>query len=138
MSGKKNIISLIPVCVSIMLTVGVMTVFSACGIKDDGTWMHCHDAQIDTAVCGGIMAVLFLLAAFAKGWAVKVLLNLIAVAASIAAFLIPGTIISMCMMNTMRCYTVMQPFVRIMSAAAILFALPGIISALRSRNSARS
>ncbi len=131
MSGKKTIISLIPACVSVLLMIGVMTVFSACGMKDDGTWMHCHDVQNTVAICGGIMAVLFAASALLKNKMLKVLLNAAAVIVSVIAFLIPGTIMPMCMMNTMRCYTVMQPFVRIMTVVAALLALLNMIGALK-------
>ncbi len=123
--------SLIPAVFGLVLAIGVMTVFSACGSKDDGTWMHCHDAQNAVAVCGGIITALFLLAALIRNKALRVLLNIAALAAGAAAFLIPGVIMPMCMMNTMRCYTVMQPFVRIMTVVIVILAVRGIVGALK-------
>ncbi len=134
MTAKKRILSLIPAIVSLLLVIGVLTVFSACGKKDDGTWMHCHDVQNMVAVCGTVMTVLFVICAFVTNKVLRLILNLAAFAAAIVAFLLPGTIMPMCMMNTMRCYTIMQPFARIMSAVAALSALIGMISALRAKN----
>ena len=48
---------------------------------------------------------------------------------SIVVFLLPETILPMCMMRTMRCYTVMQPFVRIM---AVMIAVLGGISGMQA------
>ena len=42
--------------------------------------------------------------------------------------LIPGTLVTMCMMNTMRCYAVMQPFVRVMSVLVIISGAAGILA----------
>ncbi len=134
MSAKKRIVSLLPAGVSLLLVIGVLTVFSACGKKDDGTWMKCHDVQNIVAICGAVMTVLFVICAFVTNKVFRMILNLAALAAAIVVFLLPGTIMPMCMMNTMRCYTVMQPFVRIMSAVAALSALIGMISALRAKN----
>ncbi len=134
MSAKNRVVALLPAVVSLLLVIGVLTVFSACGKKDDGTWMHCHDVQNMVAVCGVVMTVLFVICAFVTNKVFRLILNLAVLAAAIVAFLLPGTIMPMCMMNTMRCYTVMQPFVRIMSAVAALSALIGMISALRAKD----
>ncbi len=123
-----------PVVVSLLLAIGVMTIFSACGRKDDGSWMHCHDVQNAVAVCGLIMTALFALCVFVKNKMIRMLLYLAALAAAVVAFLLPGTIMPMCMMNTMRCYTVMQPYVRIMAVIAALSALLGMISSLTKKN----
>ncbi len=122
---------------SALLVLGVLTAFSACGMKDDGTWMKCHGAQTAVAKLGGAMTVLFLLAAVLRNKALKTTLFGLGIVGSVVVFLIPETILPMCMMRTMRCYTVMQPFVRIM---AVLIAASGVIAgpqALRQNNQER-
>ena len=52
MIEKGRVISLISSAAGLLLTVGSMTVFSACGPKEDGTLMICHNAQIRVAMCG--------------------------------------------------------------------------------------
>ena len=47
--------------------------------------------------------------------ALSALLLALAVIASVVVFFIPGGICPLCAMKTMRCHTVFQPFVRIMS-----------------------
>ncbi|MBQ9063990.1 MAG: DUF4418 family protein [Blautia sp.] len=130
---KNKLLSLISALIGVLLAVGVMTLFSACGPKEDGTWMHCHTAQMGAFACGVIIALLFLIASFSKGKVVRICLNGAAFVASAAAFAVPGIIVSMCMMQDMRCYSVMQPFVRIMSVVSAVLALCGLILAVRER-----
>lgn len=127
MTDKNKWFTLISAAVGLLLAVGVMTVFSACGPKEDGTWMRCHQAQIAVAVCGMALVVLFALTAVVKSKTAVLLLNIAALVVSVIAFLIPGILMPMCMMKTMRCYTTMQPFVRIMAILSALLAGWGIL-----------
>ena len=45
MPKKNRLVLLIPAVLSLLLVLGVTTVFSACPRKADGTWMHCHSCQ---------------------------------------------------------------------------------------------
>lgn len=119
----------IPSLLSALLVLGVLTVFSACGMKDDGVWMKCHGAQTTVARLGGGMTVFFLLTAVLRNKALKTTLFGLGIVGSVVVFLIPETIMPMCMMRTMRCYTVMQPFVRIM---AVLIAASGVVSGMQA------
>lgn len=121
MSGRK-VLSLLPAVFSLLMMIGTVTVFRACPMKDDGTWMHCHTAQNVVAAAGGVMCVLLLIAAFVNNRMVRTALYGLCIAGFVGTFLTPGVLISMCMMDTMRCYAVMQPFVRIMSGAALVCA----------------
>ena len=69
---KTSIRQWIPVLLSALLVLGVLTVFGACGMKDDGAWMKCHGAQTAVAKLGGAMTALFLLAAVLSNRALKV------------------------------------------------------------------
>lgn len=119
----------IPSLLSALLVLGVLTVFSACGMKDDGAWMKCHGAQTTVARLGGGMTVFFLLTAVLRNKALKTTLFGLGIVGSVVVFLIPETILPMCMMRTMRCYTVMQPFVRIM---AVLIVASGVVSGMQA------
>ena len=57
-----------------------------------------------------------------KNKGVRIGLQLLAVIASVVLFFVPGGICPMCMMKNMRCYTVFQPFTRVMT---VLIALSG-------------
>ena len=48
------------------LFVGSMTLFSACGPREDGSWMNCHRAQTALTVVGGAGLLLARLRCFCK------------------------------------------------------------------------
>ncbi len=125
MMKKSTGFALISAALGIILAVGVLTVFSACGLKDDGTWMRCHTVQNLVAAGGGALALLFAAAAFVKSKRARIMFHLLGVLCAVVIFLLPGPLLPLCMVKTMRCYTVMQPFVRIMSVAVMICGLMG-------------
>ena len=112
---KDVIIPLVPAALSALLLAGGVTVFSACEPKPDGTWMHCHQCQNMVAGSAVGLIALYGASALVKNKPVRLALLALAVIASVVVFFIPGGICPLCMMKTMRCHTVFQPFVRIMS-----------------------
>lgn len=122
MSKKNLALTVAPAALSLLLALGVTTVFTACDRREDGTWMHCHQCQNTVAAGGVALVALFGSAAFVKNKGVRIGLQLLAVIASVVLFFVPGGICPMCMMKNMRCYTVFQPFTRVMT---VLIALSG-------------
>ena len=112
---KDVIIPLVPAALSALLLAGGVTVFSACEPKPDGTWMHCHQCQNMVAGSAVGLVALYGASALVTKKPVRLALLALAVIASVVVFFIPGGICPLCMMKTMRCHTVFQPFVRIMS-----------------------
>lgn len=129
MFKKESIWSFICFILSLLLCVGVMTVFHACERKDDGTWMHCHAAQIYVAAGAAVLCILFLISLFWRKRMVSIVVGILGAVGSILIMFIPGGFIPMCMMHTMRCYTVMQPFVRIAAAAIAFFCVLSVFQA---------
>ena len=126
---KKNIgiIDIILVIVEVLFLTGVLTVFKACGPKDDGSWMTCHwagQAAIGVAVVLLIIAIVHMIVPAAK---VKLGLALAIIPVSILVAVIPGCLINLCMMDTMRCHTVMRPFIIIMSVITIILSVIDIL-----------
>ncbi len=115
MAKKDVIIPLVPAALSALLLAGGVTVFSACEQRADGTWMHCHQCQNMVAGSAVGLIALYGASALVKNKPVRLVLLALAVIASVVVFFIPGGICPLCMMKTMRCHTVFQPFVRIMS-----------------------
>ena len=112
---KDVIIPLVPAALSALLLAGGVTVFSACEQRADGSWMHCH--QFQNMVAGSAVGLIALYGAssLVKNKPARLALLALAVIASVVVFFIPGGICPLCAMKTMRCHTVFQPFVRIMS-----------------------
>ena len=116
-------IGFLPALFSLFLSIGTKTFFHACEIRDDGTWMHCHTAENAVIIGGVLLMLLSITAACIQNKRISIILNILCAAGAVAVFLIPGVLVSMCMIQTMRCYAVMQPFVRILSALIIVFSL---------------
>ena len=112
---KDVIIPLVPAALSVLLLAGGVTVFSACEQRADGSWMHCHQCQNMVAGSAVGLIALYGASSLVKNKPVRLALLALAVIASVVVFFIPGGICPLCAMKTMRCHTVFQPFVRIMS-----------------------
>ena len=115
MAKKDVIIPLVPAALSALLLAGGVTVFSACEQRADGSWMHCHQCQ--NMVAGSAVGLIarYGASSLVKNKPARLTLLALAVIASVVVFFIPGGICPLCAMKTMRCHTVFQPFVRIMS-----------------------
>lgn len=131
---KRKITAISCTAVCLLLTVGVMTLFSACGQKDDGTWMKCHSAQMSVFYVGAVMTVLSAAAVFINKKAVFIIIKIITAVLAVTALLLPETIMPMCMMHTMRCYTTMKPFVLVVGAIAAVLCVTDIIAAIKVRD----
>ena len=114
-SKKDLVIPLVPAALSAALLAGGVTVFSACEPRPDGTWMHCHQCQNMVAGSAVGLIALYGASSLVKNKPARLALLALAVIASVVVFFIPGGICPLCAMKTMRCHTVFQPFVRIMS-----------------------
>ena len=131
--SRKTLHKLIPSAFSLLLFLGSFTVFAACGIKEDGSWMRCHSAQTMVTIFAAVLSACLFLQAFTRQKALRVVLNGISIAGSAIIFLLPGKLMPMCMMHTMRCYTLFQPFVRIMAVLVACSCLIQVIQATRER-----
>lgn len=118
----------------ILLAVGVMTLFPACGPKDDGTWMSCHQAQLAVCAIACVMSLLSLVALFVRRGVGRWLHVIVAVLAVVAA-LVPGTVIPLCMMAGMQCRAVMRPSVILLGA---LIAVCAVVSTVLERGQRRA
>ena len=72
-------------------------------------------ASATVAASAAGLAVFFGTAAFIENKGVRLALQVLCLLGAVVVFFIPGVICPLCMMKTMRCHTVFQPFVRIMS-----------------------
>ena len=115
MAKKDVIVPLVPAALSALLLAGGVTVFSACEQRADGSWMHCHQCQNMVAGSAVGLIALYGASSLVKNKPARLALLALAVIASVVVFFIPGGICPLCAMKTMRCHTVFQPFVRIMS-----------------------
>ena len=123
----KKLCNIVTLILSLILSVGVMTFADACHNKMMGKWMHCHYVQMDVFYIGIGLIVVSLPALFIKNEKIALISAFVQMALEVVAILLPGTIMDMCMMHTMRCYSVMKPFVTVMGILVIISALAGEI-----------
>ena len=117
---KISVIDVVSVVVSVFFLVGITCWFGACGPKADGSYMNCHNAQIAVAVCGICLALLFLAEAFVRNKTARLILDAAALALCPVIFMIPGTLVHICLLSKMYCQVRLRPFAK---GAAIFIAL---------------
>lgn len=120
----------------LFLTIGSISLFHGCGPKDDGSFMRCHWAETMIFAMGIVLSVISLFAAIVKDKGVRVGALASMVPCLILTMLVPGTVIKLCMMQTMRCWTVMRPSVVVISIVILIVVAVDIISCLGKENEA--
>ena len=125
---------MIPGCVMLVLalviSIGSLTFLSPC-IHEDGSVGACWWAGRALLGLGCLLGVLALLTLVSGRARFGTYLSSIAVC--ILGILTPGTLISLCRMDSMRCRSVMQPAMVILFAAAGLAALLGALFCMKEQ-----
>lgn len=116
----KILTKYVPTVIAALLAVGVVTAFKACGPMEDGTWMNCHNAQIQVFILAVLMTLIGIVTIFLKEQRIKLCLDIVSVVLAVIVIFVPGIITSLCMMDTMRCHTLMRPFAVLMSVVFIV------------------
>lgn len=114
--------------IAAVLIIGVLTFAGPC-VHEDGSLAACNGAAnaiLYAGIAGCIAALVSLLAGNPK---VSGACALIVACCGAFAAAAPGTLFGMCMMQTMRCWTVMRPFALV--CGVVLF-LCAVIAAIRS------
>ena len=119
----KKILQIVLTVLCAALSAGVKLMFHACAKPESGMWMHCHDAENAVSGIAAGLAVLALLMLLIKNGKIAGAIGLLIAAGAVVSALIPGHIVKMCMMDTMRCHAVMKPAVMIFGAGIALLAL---------------
>ena len=126
---KKKVVpmDIVLLLVSLWMFFGVKLVFHACEAMDSESIMACHWAeQLIFGVAGVLVLQSILLIATArKGTRLGISLSMIPTA--LLTTVIPGTLVKLCMMNTMRCQSVMKPAVITMGIVTAICALTNAI-----------
>ena len=130
---KKGIIfGIAEALAALLLTVGVLTVFSVCE-AEEGHFMNCHWAQNAVVLAGAALTVLSLLRVIISDRGIGTGLSLGVFVLSVGTAFIPQTAISLCMMETMRCHTVFKPAVILLSSVlAVVSGIDAVSGLIRS------
>ena len=122
----KWIAPLIMAAAGAVLVAGVLTFAGPC-VHDDGTAATCATAAQAVLGAGIVALVAGLAAAFMRSVQAQTILAIAGIVAGIFATIAPGGLFPLCMMQTMRCWTLMRPFAIALgvliaiASAAVLF-----------------
>ena len=127
MKQKINVFDVILLALSVILLLGVLTVFAPCGAKEDGGWMTCHWAGNAVAGAAAVLTALAAMRFVVRDGKVRLGLSAAMIPTALLAALIPGRLIALCMMPSMRCRAVMSPAVTVLSVLLIAAAAIDIV-----------
>ena len=118
MKKLSTIAAVITAALSLLLTIGIKTVFPACEHKTDtGMWMSCHWAEQAVFAAGIGLCCAGVLAVIVRSPRVRAGVSLGMIPAAISAMLIPNIFINLCMKTDMQCHSVMRPAVMLICGA---------------------
>jgi ABC-type uncharacterized transport system permease subunit len=120
---KKNVTGII-ITFAALILLAVSLIFQ-CSPMEDGTYMNCHKASLTVAVLSFAIAALGLLSIIVKEEGKKLILLGAAGVISFVNAMIPGIIISLCMMPEMTCRALLRPTTIFCSLIICLSALTG-------------
>lgn len=113
---------------TVLLIVGIVTFAGPC-VHEDGSAAVCQGAAHAVVVAGVVACISTLVSLIVRSLKVSGVCVLVAACCGAFAVIAPGVLFGMCMMQTMRCWTVMRPFTLVCGAALLLCA---VIAAARS------
>ena len=126
----NKVLGYIQVAIPILLIGGILNFAGPC-VHDDGSVAAC--AQASWGIIGGGVFLLgvALAALVVESPVARVVCAVLCAALGVFIILAPGTIMPLCMMETMHCQAVMKPFAQICGGAAILVAIISAVLAVR-------
>jgi len=131
---KKNIAGIILLVLAAVIAAGSVTFLGPC-VHEDGSTGPCAKAGTAILADGCVLAALALLILLLRKRGARIALFAAAAIASVIGILLPGTLYSLCKMDTMRCRAVMQPAMIILFAAALIVSVTGILTAGKNSRS---
>ena len=104
-------------------------------VHEDGSFGACHWAGEAMLGIGLLLAALSLTALLVKDGRLRAGILFAAAAAAVLGIFVPGTLINLCGMATMRCRAVMRPAMTLLCALTAVSCLAGGIAAYRKADS---
>lgn len=129
---RLRITDILILVVSIIFLIGIKTIFKPCGPKEDGSWMSCHWAGNAVAAMAAVLVVIAVIHLIMTDAKIKMGLSCAMIPTAVVAAIIPGHMIGLCMMDTMRCHAVMTPATILLSVITIVVVVIDILLYRRS------
>lgn len=132
----QPLVGVILTVLSLLLLAGIRTLAGPCGVHDDGSVSSCHWAAQAVFGVGIVAAILSVVRIFERDEGERRGLSLAVANLGALVACLPGVLIDLCMMQTMRCHTIMRPFcVTVGAAIAVVGAVDLIMRLLKLRAS---
>ncbi len=134
---RKEMWERVSFILELLLCFGVVTLFSACPSAEDGTYMPCHNVQMNIFYLGISMMVLDALSIFRNDIRVSMIASALNMVLSSMVFMLPGILMGLCTGQGERCHVFMQPFVRFCGIVILIsnaFAFFSVLQQKKSRD----
>lgn len=127
---KINVLDVILSVISLIFVLGSIFIFDVCPAKADGSFMNCHWANRAATAVGVVIFALSLENIFVEN---KIKIGIISgiFASSILLGIIPGILINLCKMQTMRCWTTFKPSVLVFAILIAVFSILNLVLLIR-------
>ena len=123
---RLNSRDVIIIMLCVVLCLGASTFFPPCGPKDDDSWMICHWAAQTVIGLGCVMIIISIIKIFMpRGIKQGLDISLIPLAAFTAY--LPDNILMLCRVDGMRCHTIFQPSIILLSGLIIFAVIADIV-----------
>lgn len=130
---KKIYAEYILIFVAAVLGIGVQTLFKGCGAMEDGSYMHCHTAQLYVFVLSLGLVIINIGNIFLNGIVARRIISFVSVILSLIVTVTPGILVPLCMMETMRCNAIFKPFVYVLGAILVVISVVNAVALIKSR-----
>lgn len=127
---KVNALDIVLSVISVLFVLGSAILFDACPAKPEGGFMACHWANRAATAVGVVIFALSIESIFVSNQ-IKIGLNSGIFALAILLAIIPGILINLCKMQTMRCWTTFRPAVLVFAILIALFSVLNLILLIR-------
>lgn len=114
--------AIVEIVVAALLVVGLLTFAGPCGVHDDGTVSPCFGTSHVLVALGAVACLVGVVRLFNLGAGVYKVLAACIGLIGLAIAVLPGNVLGLCMMATMRCHAIMRPFAIAMGVALVVVA----------------
>lgn len=136
-SMKRKPFTVATLALGILLVVGVLTFAGPC-VHDDGSHSTCYAASCAALAAGVVVVASSAVSLLSPNATLHKALSVVSALAGVLAAASPGGIFELCMMQTMRCWTVMRPFSLVIGILICLCAVVAAVGAMRAKEGAAS
>ena len=119
---KPTVLCIVVLILAVLLAVGAATFAGPC-VHDDGSIGPCHTAGTVLIGLGIAVMVISILRLFLPRNSANGILAGIAGVLGLLAAILPGTALPLCMMDTMRCQTIMHPYALVLGILIFVLAI---------------